>query len=343
MLSMLFKVGADATGAERAMAAAAKKGEAAFKSMGKEITGRLAGMFTAGALIDGAGRFMTMMRDTADEIQDLSDQLEISTDEVQRLQVAADKAGVRFNVIAAAMRNIEDLRAAAATGDKRATGIFSTLGIDPTKGSALDIISAAVEASGRGAKEQAALFDMVGKKAGLIRNVIAEINKLGGIKLIDTDSLKAIDDATNQLKDLKREAIAASSDSVGWWARTLARARQIQDESTRGGKGSVGFGTAVNRSIAESLKDAILGRTEGGVDLSALPLPLRDPKTGKGGSGQMAAPPAAIPLALQSDALSRIGLFVGGRGDMGSQLVTIGNYQLSELRAIRATMEHANR
>ena len=60
-------------------------------------------------------------------------------------------------------------------------------------------------------------------------------------------------------------------------------------------------------------------------------------------SAAAVAPPAAIPLALQSDALSRIGLFVGGRGDMGSQLVTIGNYQLSTLRAIHAELQHANR
>ena len=115
MLSMLFKVGADATGAERAMAAAAKKGEAAFQSMGKEINGRLSGMFTAGAILDGAKAFMHMMRDTADEIQDLSEQLELSTDDVQRLQVAADKAGVKFGVMASAMRTVEDLRTAAAT------------------------------------------------------------------------------------------------------------------------------------------------------------------------------------------------------------------------------------
>lgn len=333
MLSMLFKVGADATGAERAMAAAAKKGEAAFQSMGKEINGRLSGMFTAGAILDGAKSFMNMMRDTADEIQDLSEQLELSTDDVQRLQVAADKAGVKFNVMAAAMRTVEDLRTAAATGDKKAMGIFESLGIDPSQGSALDVITAAVEAAGKGAKEQAALFDLVGKKAGLIRNVIVELNNLGGIKLIEEDALKAIDDANNQIKALKRELVAASSEDIGYWARVVARGRQLDEQ---------GKAFALTRAIFGET----FGGTAGGVDLSPLPLPLKKPKapaTTAEVAAAAVATPATIPLALQSDALSRIGLFVGGRGDMGSQLVTIGNYQLSELRAIRSELQHANR
>ena len=62
------------------------------------------------------------------------------------------------------------------------------------------------------------------------------------------------------------------------------------------------------------------------------------------------APPSlppiqASPLALaaQSDALGRIGLFVGGRANVGEQMVTIGNYQLTELRRMRFILEEANR
>ena len=334
MLSMLFKIGADATGVERAAAAAAGKAGKAFSSMSKEINGRLSGMFTAGAILDGAKSFMHLIADTADEVQDLSEQLELSTDDVQRLQVAADKAGVRFNVMAAAMRTVEDLRTSAATGDKKAVGIFQALGIDPSKGSALDVITAAVEAAdaaGRGTAKQAALFDLLGKKAGLIRNVVLELNNLGGIRIIAPESLKAVDDANNAIKALKRDMVASSSDELGYWARVVAVGRKLEEQ---------GKSFALTRAIFSET----FGGTAGGVDLSALPIPPKDTRKKQGDVSQStvaAIPPA--PLALQSDALARIGLFVGGRGNMSEQLVTIGNYQLNELRAIRANLEHANR
>lgn len=338
MLSQVIRLTADATAFQRGVAHSAKHTQQAFKAVTDELSRKLTGMFTAGALLGGAMSLFHTIRDTADEIKDLADQLELSTDEVQKLQVAADKVGVRFNVVAAAVRTIEDLRAAAATGDKRAVGIFGALGIDPSKGTSLDILTKAVEASetaGRGSKEQAALFDLVGKKANILRNIVFELNKLGGIKIIDQDALDAVDEANNQLKDLKRELVATAAEPLGFWARVLQRGRAIEDQ---------GGAFALTRAILGET----FGGTTGGVDLSALPLPMRKPKGGETPeipTATTTTPPtaSAIPLATQGDALSRIGLFVGGAGMTGTeQLVTIGNYQLSELRRIRATLEHAN-
>lgn len=334
MLSQVIKMTADATAFQRGVSQAANHTTKAFKSVTDELSGRLGAMFTAGALLSGAKSLFNTIADTADEIKDLSDQLEISTDEVQRLQVAADKVGVRFNVVGAAIRKIEDLRASAATGDKGAVGIFAALGIDPSQGTAVEILTKAVEASeaaGRGSKQQAALFDLVGTKAGILRNIVIELNNLGGIKIIDQDALDAIDEANNQFKALKRELVASSAEPLGFWARVLERGRKIDDE---------GKSFALTRAIFGET----FGGTTGGVDLSALPLPIRKPKTGGMQTmPQTSTPTPAIPLATQGDALSRIGLFVGGAGMTGTeQLVSIGNYQLSELRRIRATLEHAN-
>ena len=62
-------------------------------------------------------------------------------------------------------------------------------------------------------------------------------------------------------------------------------------------------------------------------------------------------PPAAMPryapiggadAALKSDALTRIGLFVGGAPNVGDRLITIGGYQLTQLRMIRSELEKMN-
>jgi hypothetical protein len=334
MLSMLFKVGADATGAERAMAAAAKKGEAAFKSMGEQVTGYLTKAFAVTAIYQAIRGVVSMVHDFVDETKDLSDQMGLTTDEVQRLAIAADRAALGMGGVQTALRKIDDLRAAAASGDKKATSLFAALGIDPSQGTTLDILLKAVEASSRGAKEQAALFDMVGKKASNLRLMVKELNDLGPVKIVDETSLQMVDDLTNQLKDLKNEARASATEGLapifGMFARVLKRGRQIEAE---------GKSFALSRAILEES----YGGREVPMDMSALPLPAKKASVGISEDAAKVAAPAAIPLALQSDALSRIGLFVGGRGDMGSQLVTIGNYQLSELRAIRSELQHANR
>lgn len=336
MLSMLMRIGADATGAQRVVAGVAKKTEATFKGVSDEITKRWGNLFTGAAIVGGIQRMAGAVVDTVDEIKDLADLLDLSTDEVQKLQVASERAAVKINTVGMALRNIEDLRASAETGDKRASGIFAALGIDPTKGSSLDILQAAMAAANGDAQKQVALFDLVGKKAGQLRNVVAELQRLGPIRIIDQESLDAIDQANNAFKDLKRELTAAAAVPAGFWARVIRRGNELEDQATRDGRSSL-----ANFSLTRAIFGEMFGGTAGGVDLSALPLPPKKPP----GSGMDAPAIQTSPLALaaQSDALGRIGLFVGGRANVGEQMVTIGNYQLTELRRMRSILEEANR
>ena len=338
MLSMLMRIGADATGAQRVVAGVAKKTEATFKGVSDEITKRWGNLFTGAAIVGGIQRMAGAVVDTVDEIKDLADLLELSTDEVQKLQVASERAAVKINTVGAALRNIEDLRASAETGDKRASGIFAALGIDPTKGSSLDILQAAMAAANGDAQKQVALFDLVGKKAGQLRNVVAELQRLGPIRIIDKESLDAIDQANNAFKDLNRELTAAAATPAGFWARMLGRERETQANAQRAGAPIPGLLKPLSMFI--SFAEEFFS-TEGGVDLSALPIdPNRKQKTGTGASAIETSP---LSLAAQSDALGRIGLFVGGRANVGEQMVTIGNYQLTELRRMRSILEEANR
>lgn len=336
MLSMLFKVGADATGAERAMAAAAKKGEAAFKSMGNEITGRLAGMFTAGAILDRLQGFTEAVIDNADALDEMSDIMGMSIEDIQRLQTAANLAGVPFKKLKGILDSINASREQALTGDTKKQQLFAALGVDPSSASALQILEAAAGAK-KGTPAAAAAADILGKKMGEILSVMRALKGLGPIELITSEQAKRIAQAKDDMEEAARKLKVSATPAVTAGLSTLGNVFDALNIMVR---------EKVPLPVA-MMKEMFRRGTEGGVDLSAIPLPpgkvKPTPKTGIETAAAAVAAPAAIPLALQSDALSRIGLFVGGSSDTGSQLVTIGNYQLSELRAIRANMEHANR
>ena len=337
MLSQIVKVGADATGFQRVVAGTAAQTGKLFKGVTDDVTKRFGNLFTGAAMVQGFTRIAGAVVDTADEIKDLADQLDLSTEEVQKLQVASERAAVRINVVGAALRAIEDMRAAAQTGDKRAVGIFAALGIDPTKGTSLDIMQAALAQAEGGAEKQNAIFSLIGRKANQLRNVMAEMQRLGPIRIIDQESLDAIDQANNAIKDLKREATAALAEPAGFWARVFRRGNELEDQAAKEGRSSLS-----NFSLTRALFGEMFSGTAGGVDLSALPLPMKN----KGNALQDAAKmetPTALPLATQADAFARIGLFVGGRATGDGALVRIGNAQLTTLRQIKSVLEEANR
>lgn len=330
MLSMLFKVGADATAAERAMAGAAKKGEAAFKSMGKEITGRLAGMFTAGAILDRLQGFTEAVFENADALGDMSEILGVSIEDIQKLQVAANLAGVPLKKLKGILDGITAMQQQAQSGDKRALGIFSGLGLDPNKTTAMDVLLKA--SSAKGANEEAAAADLFGRRFNDVAATMRAMKDMGPIELITDEQSKILSKAKDDLEAAKRAAMVKATPVVT--AGTVLAATAMQEEANR---------SFLERAVTGNV--GLFARMAArAVGIGAKPKPEETAKTTTNNqSPPSAIPPAAIPLAMQSDALTRIGLFVGGSSDMGSQLVTIGNYQLSELRAIRNNLEHANR
>lgn len=327
MLSQVIKMTADATAFQRGVAQAATYTNKAFKSVTNELTGRLAGAFAAGAVIDRITGFASHVVETADRLGELSEQLNISIEDIQRLQVAANLAGMKFPKLEAALQNIANLQAQAMSGDKRAQSIFGLLGIDPSMSSPVDVMRKAIEAAGRGTREQGAAADLFGRKLGQIRLVVEELNKLGPIDLITDEQSKRIGKAKDDLEEAYRRMTTTATPAVTGALRLF--------ETQIGGAQAAARGPLSGFAYFLAQASTILRKS---------PLPKRpEGEIGPGPSPQMTTPTPAIPLATQGDALSRIGLFVGGAGMTGTeQLVSIGNYQLSELRRIRATLEHAN-
>lgn len=297
-----IKLTADATGADRAVAAFSKRAGAYVGSIGSELKSQLAGAFAAGAVIAAVRSFGAHVVETVDNIKDMSEQLGVSTDEIQRMQKAANDAGVKFTVISGALQRIEALRSQAASGDKSAGNLFSGLGIDPSQGNALSILTQAVEASANGARENALLFDLLGRKAGILKNIVGELKSQGSIELITEQQIQTIDKANAKLEEAKRRFTVAGAPALSGILNVISSA--LEESSTRPQRIRKLLG--MSEKLEPMAADTFVG-------------PVQSP-AGTQSSAFAASTPAAsaISLGQPGDSLSRIGLFVGGRPEVRS-------------------------
>ena len=325
MLGMGIKFTADASGVQRAVAGMAKQTEKQFKGIGDELTKRIAGAFAAGAVVSAVGNFISSVRQSVDEIKDLSDQLEISTDDVQRLQKAANDTGVKFGVITTALQKIEAKKAEALSGDPKAAGLFAAIGANPGD-SALSILQRAAEESSKSTEKNAAAFELLGKKAVILRNVMVELQRQGPIKLISEDQIQKIDEVNAGLEEAARYAKAASTPIMEGGLRTagafltMFNPERMMDINKRAfARKDLGF---LGRLGLEAM--ALLGmQDEEGKKYDALDLQealrkRRGITPPVAAAAAVAPATSAISLGTQGDALSRIGLFVGGRPEVGA-------------------------
>jgi hypothetical protein len=281
IFTLIAKLGLDTVdfqaGIKRAQSAASSLGKGISDSLKREndsIKGALAGMFTVSA----AKSYFGDLKNIVDEIKDMSELLGVSTDEVQRLQKASAEAGQNFGSVVTAFQRIEQMRAQAMTGDKRASGIFGLLGIDPSKGTGIDILKSAIEASSRGAQENAAAFELVGKKVTGLKLIMEELQRLGPIKLIGEDQLNAIDSAIKKQEEAMRQLKIAGAPLMSTLAQGAtgilnmfsAQNRSRQEEiAAMYDSGQIGF-----RKKLELEAMSLLGmQDEEGRRYAALPLP----------------------------------------------------------------------
>ena len=340
-----IKLTADATGADRAVAAFSKRAGAYVGSIGSELKSQLAGAFAAGAVIAAVRSFGAHVVETVDNIKDMSEQLGVSTDEIQRMQKAANDAGVKFTVISGALQRIDQLRAQAAGGDKAASGLFAGLGIDPNVGTSLDILRQAVKASFGTAQQQAAYASLFAKKANQMRVVVAELQAQGPIELISEGQIQRIDQANAKLEESKRRLTALSAGPAAFLTGVLERGiggylnigkglgkllgsefgkSPTDAEKSEGLKrilagafsvfGGALFGGKMNDKMLASLGIANASGTS-----AALSGITPQPSSAQAAAIAASTPAAsAISLGQPGDSLSRIGLFVGGRPEVRS-------------------------
>ena len=216
LFRFIARLGLDVTdftiGAKKATATANK-----MKSDMKSSVGSMSGYLSAVGDAVAAAFSISMMNAyigkvsaTVSEIKDMSELLSLSTEETQRLQAAANGASQSFSSIVKAFQSVEQARAKAMAGDKSTSLMFQILGIDPSKGNASDIISAALAASSKGVQENAAAFDLLGTKVQGVKLTFDELAKNKPIKLFSEEDIEGIDEAGKRLKEAIHQMEVAS-------------------------------------------------------------------------------------------------------------------------------------
>ena len=146
MLTQIFKLLFDASAVDRGLAHVDKAARKVGGSLAKELTGRIAGAFAAGAVIDKLTNFTGAVIDNADALDEMSDLMNMSIEDIQRLQVAANLAGVPFKKLKGILDGIAAAQAQALTGDKSKMALFANLGVNPATATALQVLEAAAGA-----------------------------------------------------------------------------------------------------------------------------------------------------------------------------------------------------
>lgn len=159
------------------------------------LTKNLAAGFSIGAV----AVFTKQLADMADTVGDLSDQLGITTDEVQALQRVASHSGVDINKYAEALVKLKRARAEALSGNTRVQGQFSALGLNPSQ-SDFELLRGIGGA--KTPQEIAAAYDLIGTKAGKILNSLKDIQQLGPMELIAPHTVELLSTAKDDLGDI---------------------------------------------------------------------------------------------------------------------------------------------
>lgn len=208
---LFASLGIDGTGYTRGLRKAEAEAKEFGSNVGRSFSGIggglpnvLAGAFGFGALTN----FTTQVVHNISSIKDLSEQYQISTDDVQELQEAAARAGLSFGNFGNALDRINESRQQAAQGNKELAATFERLGVT-AKMSDLDVLKRLA------ALDRTALGDVVG-----VRNekVIAAIQNLGDVKdifKVDPGTVASIDKLDDKIRDIKRESQGLFGQALG--------------------------------------------------------------------------------------------------------------------------------
>lgn len=244
MPSLIATLGANISGftsdLERAKGVARGAGADITAGWDATLGSKLRGMF-GGAAIMAAGA--DLVRDTiqyASRVQDLADQFQITTDEVQKLDHAASKIGLTFENFGVVLSKMGSARRNAVEKDQEMRDNFARFGItlqqlnDPAVRNIdlLQQMGKAMETMNMTQADRTFMRDIGGKSG----DKLIEALKLLGTErppLISPADLKAIDEAGERLHRLKLQLMALAAEPIGGAAKIL-------DEKAGAGEKAVG-------------------------------------------------------------------------------------------------------
>ena len=250
LFSFIARLGLDGSNFETGILRAQGVGQKFAGFLKSEVGGAIAGAFSVGAVV----AFGKSVINAADNIGDLADQLNITTDDVQRLQVLATQTGVKFEKMSGAILKVNEARAKALEGDGPERKAFASLGVslgmlsdrNTTNLQLVEKIGQGYLASGKSVEKQAALTDLLSVKLVTAAGAIADIQKLGPIKLISEDQIKKLSEANDKLDEAKRRAIVAGAPLVTGAFNTASSELELANQAAeRGQSASARFGGGI--------------------------------------------------------------------------------------------------
>tara|TARA_R110000868_G_scaffold176722_1_gene414642 strand:- start:800 stop:1873 length:1074 start_codon:yes stop_codon:yes gene_type:complete len=240
ILSMLVKLGVDATKFETDLKRVQSLGEKFGTSFKNAVTSKLGQAFAASAIVGFAKSVVTL----SDDIGDLADQMNLTTEEVQRLQILAGETGVSFEKFASVLGKVEEARIKAILGDQAAIQTFKDLGLSVAELgnknlSTLDLsirLSQAHEKSGRSAQTTAAMTDLYGIKLKATATALSKYQETAGKPIISDETIDTLGKTNDALDEQYRRLKALAAPNIAAGIRATADAIDFLNSKTEAEK-----------------------------------------------------------------------------------------------------------
>lgn len=212
---MLVKLGIDSTQFEMGI----KRAQGLGERFGTTFKGAVASKLGAALSVAAIAAFTKNVIESADKIQDLSEQLNLSTDQIQRLQILAGETGVTFDKFGSVLAKFEQVRLKATSGDEDAIKTLKALGFTTEQlyDIQLTTIDGAVKAaeahknSGKSAETTAAMIEIYGLKLKTAASALADYNTTSQRTLISSSDIDVLAKANTLLDEQLRIVKALAS------------------------------------------------------------------------------------------------------------------------------------
>jgi hypothetical protein len=228
ILSMLVKLGIDSTQFEMGI----KRAQGLGERFGTTFKGAVASKLGAALSVAAIAAFTKNVIESADKIQDLSEQLNLTTDQIQRLQILAGETGVTFDKFGSVLAKFEQVRLKATSGDQDALKTLQSLGFTTEQlyDIQLTTIDGAVKAAeahknaGKSAETTAAMIEIYGLKLKTAASALADYNTTSQRTLISNSDIDVLAKANTLLDEQFRivKALAAPAIAAGITATASA-------------------------------------------------------------------------------------------------------------------------
>jgi hypothetical protein len=238
ILSMLVKLGIDSTQFEMGI----KRAQGLGEKFGTTFKGAVASKLGAALSVAAIAAFTKNVIESADKIQDLSEQLNLTTDQIQRLQILAGETGVTFDKFGSVLAKFEQIRLKATSGDEDAIKTLKALGFTTEQlyDIQLTTIDGAVKAaeahknSGKSAETTAAMIEIYGLKLKTAASALADYNTTSKRTLISSSDIDVLAKANTLLDEQLRIVKAIASPVVAAGITATAEALKRGTKPTEG-------------------------------------------------------------------------------------------------------------